>query len=292
LRDGATMRSDLYRIAPLATLFVVYWAFSIASHLNIGHRHILPIYPVLFIAAGALGAWLYTRRGIGRVAVVVLLGFQLFEALRIAPHYLAYFNAIGGGAENGYRRLADSSLDWGQDLPALKSWLSENAGSDPVFQSYFGTGKPSYYGLHAKQLPFVNGFKIPRPYVQLEAGVYCVSATMLTHVYSSIRGPWTVALEKEYQEHRALEPAFAAYAADSKQREELGRGAPEAKWRRTWVRHDELRFARLCYYLRVRKPDAVIGYSQFVYRLSAGEVSAATAGSLREWQKLIEETLE
>ena len=291
-RNSTIMLDDLYRIAPLATLSVVYWVFSIASHLNIGHRHILPIYPALFIGAGALGAWSFARRGFAVVGVVILLGYQVFEAVRIAPNYLAYFNAIGGGPENGHRHLVDSSLDWGQDLPALKSWLSQNAGGDPVFQSYFGTGKPSYYGINAKQLPFPIGFKIPRPYVRLEAGVYCISATMLAHVYSSVRGPWTLQLEKEYQELRLLEPAFAAYIGDAKQRAELGGETTEAKWRRAWGRHDELRFARLCYYLRVRKPDAVIGYSQFVFRLSDSEVYAATAGTLREWKNLIERTTE
>ena len=39
-------------LTPLAALFAVYWATSLLSHLNIGHRHILPTYPVLFIAAG------------------------------------------------------------------------------------------------------------------------------------------------------------------------------------------------------------------------------------------------
>ncbi|MCX6952571.1 MAG: hypothetical protein NTV51_10465, partial [Verrucomicrobia bacterium] len=61
-----------------------------------------------------------------------------------------------------------------------------------------------------------------------------------------------------------------------------------ARWRRTWTRFDLLRFARLCYYLRVRPPEANVGYSIFIYRLSAGEVAAATNGSLTDWQKLIE----
>ena len=63
----------LYRTAPLVVLFVVYWATSITSHLNIGHRHILPTYPVLFIAAGALGTWLVSRRALLVAAVVALL---------------------------------------------------------------------------------------------------------------------------------------------------------------------------------------------------------------------------
>ena len=290
-RDArAPLRHDLYRVAPLAALFAVYWVFSLTSHLNIGHRHILPTYPVLFIAAGALGGWLVSRRVVPVAAVVALLGGQVAESTRIAPHYLAYFNALGGGPANGHRHLVDSSLDWGQDLPGLKSWLEAHAGGEPVFLSYFGTGEPDYYGIRARRLPFVNAFKIPQPYVRLEAGVYAISATMLEHVYSPIRGPWTLELEKEYQELRAVEPLFADYVRDPKRRAELNRDATELQWRRTWTRHDLLRFARLCHYLRGRAPDANVGYSILIYRLSAEEIAAATAGSFSHWRDLIERT--
>jgi hypothetical protein len=292
LKTLSPWREDLYRVAPLASLFVVYWIFSLTSHLNIGHRHILPTYPVIYIAAGALGAWLISRR-IGLVAAgVAVLAGQVTEAIRAAPHFLAYFNVLGGGPENGHRHLVDSSLDWGQDLPGLKTWLVQSAGEAPVFLSYFGTGEPDYYGIRARRLPFVNGFKIPQPFVRLESGTYCISATMLSHVYSSIRGPWTLELEKEYQDLRAVEPLFADYVRDSRRREELNRDATEAQWRRSWTRHDALRFARLCYYLRLRQPDAQIGYSILIYRLSAEEVTDATAGSLGAWRRLIERTVE
>lgn len=287
-RAPALVRPDFYRIAPLAALFAVYWAFSLTSHLNIGHRHILPTYPVLFVGAGALGAWLVSRRALPVAAAVVLVGGQVLEAARIAPHYLAYFNALGGGPENGHRHLVDSSLDWGQDLPDLKTWLDQNADGAPVFLSYFGTGEPDYYGIRARRLPFVNAFKIPQPYVRLEAGVYAISATMLEHVYSPIRGPWTLELEKEFQELRAVEPLFGAYVGDPQHRAELNRAATEAQWRRKWTRHDLLRFARLCHYLRARTPDAHVGYSVFLYRLNTAEVAAATAGSFSDWRALIE----
>ena len=290
VRAPALVRGDLYRIAPLAALFTVYWAFSLTSHLNIGHRHILPTYPVLFVGAGALGTWLVSRRPLLVAAAAVLLGGQVFEAARIAPHYLAYFNALGGGPANGHRHLVDSSLDWGQDLPGLKTWLDQHADGAPVFLSYFGTGEPDYYDIRAQRLPFVNAFKLPQPYVRLEAGVYAISATMLEHVYSPIRGPWTLALEKEFQELRAIEPLFAAYVGDPQRRAELNRDATEAQWRRTWTRHDLLRFARLCHVLRARTPDAQVGYSIFLYRLSAADVAAATAGSFSDWQALIERT--
>ena len=45
---------------------------------------------------------------------------------------------------------------------------------------------------------------------------------------------------------------------------------------------DRLRFARLCQYLRVRRPETMIGYSIFIYRLSPRELHDATQGSLND----------
>lgn len=287
-RHPGTWRVDVYRGAPLLVLFAIYWASSLTTHLNIGHRHLLPTYPAIFVAAGALGSWIISRSRVRAGVVALLVGAQSAEAARIAPDYIAYFNILGGGPEAGHRHLVDSSLDWGQDLPGLTRWLEAHAGEMPVFLSYFGTGEPDYYRIRARRLPFVNGFKIPQPYVRLEPGLYCVGATMLAHVYSPIRGPWTLELEKEYQELRALEPLFDAYVHDSTRRAALERDAPEAQWRRAWTRHDALRFARLCHYLRIRPPEASIGHSIFIYQLTAEEINGATAGTLSDWRALLE----
>lgn len=279
---------DSLAVAPLLVLFAVYWAFSLTSKLNIGHRHILPTYPVLFILAGGLAApGVFTGAWRAVLPMALVLG-QVAANARVAPHYLAYFNEIAGGPDEGYRHLVDSSLDWGQDLPGLKTWLDEHASGEPAFLSYFGTGEPAYYGLRVHRLPFFNNFKFPVYYTPLTAGVYCISATMLQQVYSPVRGPWTVELEKEFQQLRALEPAFAGYTRDPKIRAELVSTMSADRWQRTITRYDILRFARLCYYLRVRAPEAKIGYSIFIYRLSAAEVAGATAGPVSAWAKLIE----
>jgi hypothetical protein len=111
---------------------------------------------------------------------------------------------------------------------------------------------------------------------------------MLQQVYTPVLGPWTLQYEKEYQILRGLEPMFAAYMHDSTRRAELKRDVSDLQWQRAIQRHDWLRLARLCAYLRVRAPDAKVGYSIFIYRLSDAEVAGATAGSLAEWRTLIE----
>jgi hypothetical protein len=286
---GAAGRlAGLLPLTPLLVLFVVYWAVSILSHLNIGDRHLMPIYPVLFILIGALGSWLERPLGWRALVVAALLAWHIGESVAVFPHYLAYFNELAGGPAGGRLHLVDSSLDWGQDLPGLKAWLDANRrpGED-AYLAYFGTGEPRYYGLPVKRLAYINGFHEDEPYIPLGPGLYCVGATMLEQVYSSVRGPWTVELEREYEGLRALEPQFRAYAEDPAARAALQAAASPERWTLNRDRFLHLRFARLCYYLRIRRPDAVIGYSIFVFRLSAEEVRAATAGSLKDWSLLI-----
>jgi 4-amino-4-deoxy-L-arabinose transferase-like glycosyltransferase len=288
------VRRLAWTTAPLLALFAVYWIFSLTSHLNIGHRHILPTYPVLFILLGAFGAWLKWKRPLALFVVAALGLWYAADSWRSRPHYIAYFNQLIGGAANGYRHLVDSSLDWGQDLPGLAEWLRAHnpAPHAPVFLSYFGTGDPRYEGIIATRLPTLPRIPPPRPWYWLEPGIYCVSATMLQHVYSSVRGPWTLGLEAEYQQLRQQDAMFRLYQSEPGRRAELQREVSAPQWNAAWARYDLLRFARLCHYLRARRPDAVIGHSIFVYRLSAAEIADATAGPIANWSAAIERALQ
>lgn len=275
-------------LLPLAVLFVIYWLTSLSSNLNIGQRHILPTYPVLFIAVGYLGRWIDLRHPVAALAILGAIGWHAGESTFVRPHYLAYFNESIGGPKNGWRHLVDSSLDWGQDLPGLKKWLDKNARGERVFLAYFGTGDPAYEGIHATALPTLPEVGPPRRWHALEPGYYAISATMLQHVYSRIRGPWTIELEKEFQQFRAMEPTLLAYQNDPGQRTTLQSEAPAANWEIAWKRYEQLRFARLCHYLRARHYEATIGYSILVYHLTGSELAAATGDSLQRWSSTIE----
>ena len=288
----AALARTLRPLLPLAALFVIYWLTSLASHLNIGHRHILPTYPVLFIAAGWLARWIDVRRPAALVLIAAALLWHAGESWRARPHYLAYFNQVIGGSGNGWRHLVDSSLDWGQDLPGLKRWLDAHARGEPVFLSYFGTGDPGYEGIRATPLPTLPEVGASRRWHALKPGVYAVGATMLQHVYSSIRGDWTLELEREFQQLRAIEPTLLAYQDDPRRRAELLRDAPAENWTTAWKRYELLRFARLCHYLRVRAPEGVVGHSIRIYRLTADELRGAVGDSAKEWQALIERTVQ
>lgn len=121
--------------------------------LNLGVRHILPIYPFLLILAGG---WAVLRPATRwyRPALVGVFALQLFSVATCFPNFLTYFNEAAGGPNNGWRVLIDSNYDWGQDLGALAK-LQREDGLPPLYLSYFGTTPPEAYGL--KYVP-VAGF--------------------------------------------------------------------------------------------------------------------------------------
>lgn len=276
----ARVRADLYRVTPLAVLFAVYWAFSLTSHLNIGLRHILPTYPVLFIGAGLL-ARPAARRWLAGIAVALVVWLAAVS-IDIRPHYLAYFNPLAGGPQNGWRHLVDSSLDWGQDLPGLAAWLRrERHPGEDVYVSYSGSGDFEYEGIRARELAFVYNFDKPRKWFELGPGLYCVGATMLQSTYNGWRGPWTLDKERNYLALRNIlsTPLKATTVKAAQERAQQ------------LYTLDQLRMARLSQYLRLRRPDGVIGYSIFVYRLGADEVQGAVYGSMADLASAMERAI-
>lgn len=287
----ARIGSDLRAVAPLVIFALVCWAIWIPSHLNIGHRHILPFYPVLFILLGGLAAPGVLSARLRVALPLVLVAGQAVATARTHPHYIAFFNTLAGGPAHGYRLLVDSSVDWGQDLPGLARHLRERQGTaaeEPVFLAYFGSGEPDYYGIRATRLQFLNGFRFPQRWYRPGPGLYCISATLLQQVYSNVSRPWTPELEAEYQRLRESSPLFERYYTDASSRPELERQVPREQWLRAWTRYDDLRFARLCYLLRAREPHASIGYSILLYHVSAEDVRLAFDSSYAEWLQAVE----
>ena len=303
-------KTSLYAGTPLLALVGVYWVFAITSKLNIGHRHLLPIYPALCILAGAAAFWLQSlvgrtpvdetqsrtarpaRRARGHVrrtasiwpraagiATVALLAWHVTESVAVRPDYLAYFNELVGGPANGYLHLADSSLDWGQDLPALKRWLDreglQRPGAGLVYLSYFGTSRPEYYGIQATPLAGFMDRRPPQAPVPLGGGVYCVSATMLDVIGNVFYAP---EYEKNYQAALSDLTSLARASESEQEWSALMQRTGDQYWQQLFVQFDRLRAGRLMAYLRRRQPDAMVGYSILIYRLTDTDVAVALTG--------------
>ena len=70
---GSWRRNETQRFAWLVGPIAIYAAISLTSHINIGIRHFLPVYPFLFIAGGALLAQLLRARRSAAIAVLAIL---------------------------------------------------------------------------------------------------------------------------------------------------------------------------------------------------------------------------
>jgi len=272
---------SISKLNPLAMFALIYGAIAITSQLNIGHRHILPIYPALFIGCGAVVHLARKNRpAIFATAVGIILFWQIGESLAIRPNYLAYFNEVAGGPSRGYQHLADSSVDWGQDLPALKTWLDNHSAivnGKPLYLAYFGTAEPRSYEINAKLLP-ENHSSGDRVFAPLTGGIYCISATTLQSAYARELGQWCVPYEQHYQAAAAGIRRYHDTASDPARRVAMIANDGALNWAKKIKDFERLRFERLCAYLRHQAPAAQIGYSVFVFELTDDEVNRALYG--------------
>ncbi len=127
-------------LAPLVAALTVLLV-CMPSHINIGVRHILPIYPLLAIIAGvgACRFWNSTKPPYaGPVIILALLAWHLTSSIRAHPDYLPYFNEFAG--RHPEKILIDSDLDWGQDLLRLSDTLKQRHVSQ-ISIAYAGSSK-------------------------------------------------------------------------------------------------------------------------------------------------------
>jgi hypothetical protein len=80
----------------------------------------------------------------------VLLVLNATDTLQYAPGYLSYFE-IFVPSQSSHRLLADSNLDWGQGLLALRDYQREHP-DEQISLAYFGSLDPTVYGIRARPL--------------------------------------------------------------------------------------------------------------------------------------------
>jgi hypothetical protein len=104
----------------------VFLAFCMKGKIDIGIRHVLPVYPLLYLFV----AWQLARPRLAWVLGALMICAAV-ETAAVHPDYLSFFNIAAGGAPNGARFLVDSNIDWGQDVYRLADWLKANAAGRP-----------------------------------------------------------------------------------------------------------------------------------------------------------------
>jgi hypothetical protein len=179
---------------------MIYLAAAMHSNLNIGIRHILPVYPFLFILLGVVAsrAWRKRPKITGWIAGVLLLGLAV-ETYSAFPNYIPFFNAAVGGSRGGVSLLDDSNIDWGQELPDLADWHAKHQ-DRRLFLSYFGSADPGYYGVHSTPMTVGNEDSQADDSPPRLPAVYAISAVEIHGQYQ------TPAERKIYEPFRGKRP--------------------------------------------------------------------------------------
>ncbi len=142
--------------ALLLSAILLIMATSAFNRVNIGLRHILPVYPLFFLYLGRIGmhAHRYAKLGWGALGMALLLTQTM-----IYPDYLAFFNLPWGGPSQGHVYLDDSNIDWGQDLARLRQ-IQENHPHEPLYLATNWIFDPDAFQVNAQRFPKES---IPNP---------------------------------------------------------------------------------------------------------------------------------
>ncbi len=148
-------RDELFLWIPIGLVVLITCLWKV----DIGLRHLMPIYPFLYLSAGRLvmrrgavpatGLW---RSAAASLLVVACLAWNVVALVTIAPYHLAYFNELVGGPRNGHLYLLDSNLDWGQSAKALRRYM-EAENLPIIYCAYSGNSDPWYYGVRYQYAP-------------------------------------------------------------------------------------------------------------------------------------------
>jgi hypothetical protein len=142
--------------------------FAMFSHINIGVRHVLPVYMAFSMAAGLAARWLWAAGANTRWILAGLTLWMMATSVLAHPDYLPYFNALAGDEPETVE--VDSDLDWGQDMKRLGQRLREVGATEVAFDPFIVAHLEAVHGFPPiKPLPLEG----PAP------GWNAVSLTML-----------------------------------------------------------------------------------------------------------------
>lgn len=139
---------------------------SFLNKINIGLRHVLPIFPFLFLIAGAWSSSFQSSKKISwtlKIMTVCIIAWLAHISLSNLPHHLSYFNQVAGSLENAARLTADSNLNWGQDNRRLAKYVrQQEIPKIYILSSANNFPELTYYGVVHEAAPNLNS-QFPNP---------------------------------------------------------------------------------------------------------------------------------
>lgn len=140
-------RDEMILLAPFFAIFAVV---SSETDYTTHFRYVLPALPYAFIWISQVGA---VSSRLWKSIVLAGVSWSVCSTLWYSPHWLSYFNETIGGPRYGHEHLANSNLDWGQDLLYLRDWLKAHPDAQPIGLAYYGMFHPQSIGLRFSDAP-------------------------------------------------------------------------------------------------------------------------------------------
>jgi hypothetical protein len=195
-----TRPKGMWEIIALSFLGLL-WLMLVRNKVNIGLRYALLTYPL----AMPFVALLFERASLrdriwGPLTLLASIWFA-WASLSSPGRYLSYFNEIGGGSEHGWLYLADSNVDWGQDLDALSATI-DRLGIKEITTDLSTDRRLDRPGRvefrnpnHAQQTPMITppGRRLPDvegSYIPVFSRYVAVSASRLHGLYTQNDMSW------------------------------------------------------------------------------------------------------
>ena len=171
-------REVLFLLVPALAFFAV----ALTSKMNIGVRHILPVYAFFIVAAAAGAVWMCTKARAFRYVLGLLLLFHAVTTVTNAPNYIAFANSFFGGTDNAYLVFRDSNADWGQNYKLVNEYLTREGITDCWFAG-FGNPEVMLASQPCRLLPdsaFLRSpSKMPDPVPPVIEGTVLISVSNL-----------------------------------------------------------------------------------------------------------------
>lgn len=158
---GAWRREHDRELVFLLSPALLWVAIAMTSKLDLGIRHILPIFPLLIVLAAAIALTLARQSRAWTVAIVALLTFHVVSSLHTYPNYLPYSNEAFGGTSNTYRLVSDANVGWEGGLKTLAKYLDDRHITQ-CWLAFDGPNDPAYYHIPCKPLPTLFAVLIGR----------------------------------------------------------------------------------------------------------------------------------
>jgi hypothetical protein len=212
-------KEDKWIIALFAVPLIVYWAITLKGLLNIGIRHLMPTVPFVLMMIGYFVSKTWNnKKNLFKILISLALVYMVASTLNNFPNFVAYFNEATP-KDVRYKRLDDSSLDWGQDLLRLKKYFDDN-NLKYVKVDYFGGGLTKYY------IP--DAIIWHAPYGPT-TGIFAISATyyQTSNIYGPREGEWSYAWLDSYKPKAIIGGSILIFEITP---EDLKKNPPRSKY--------------------------------------------------------------